>query len=147
MLLTGNHAPMLPPKTGCPPQYSEAWKEQPSRYDHPEFDWILSKVHDFRVRGMTAESITYSWIRRVIQPLQQQKNPGFKYSGLEDPSRMLKTDFTHDEIMKRLRKIMNPTCATPALFEEFSAERPSQRVSDPSTLPISCCIGKSLTGL
>jgi hypothetical protein len=74
--------------------------------------------------------------------LQQRKNPGFKYSGSEDPSRMLKVDFTHDEIMKRLRRIMVPTCAQPALFEEFSAERPSQRVSDPSTRLTSCCIGR-----
>jgi hypothetical protein len=67
--------------------------------------------------------------------LQQQKNPGFKYSGSEDPSRMLKVDYTHDEIMKRLRKIMVPTCAQPALFEEFSADRPSQKVCNSSTHP------------
>jgi hypothetical protein len=127
---------MLPPKTGKPPQYSKLWIEQPDKYEHPEFDWILRKVHDFRARGMTAESIAYSWIRRVIQPLQQRKNPGWMYTGTEDPTRMLKTELTHEEIMGRMKKFLIPSCSRPALFEEFSAELPSHRVSTSSTSPI-----------
>jgi hypothetical protein len=109
-------------------------KDEPNRYEHPEFDWIISKILDFRGRGMTGESIAYSFLRRGIQLLQKRQNPGFKYEGLNDPSRVLRFDIPHPEVMKRMKKFLNPTMEQPALFEEFSAENPPRRVSKPSIL-------------
>jgi hypothetical protein len=59
----------LKAKTGWAPKVIDAWKDQPDREKHPEFDLYISKILDFRVRGMTGESIAYSWLRRGIQPL------------------------------------------------------------------------------
>jgi hypothetical protein len=122
----------LKAKTGWPPKVVDAWKDQPDRVEHPEFDWIISKILDFRSRGMTGESIAYSWLRRGIQPLQERLNPGFKYQGLDDPSRILKVDIPHQEVMRRMSQFLVPTVGQPALFEEFSAVNPSLRVSNPS---------------
>jgi hypothetical protein len=121
--------PKLRSKTGMPPRFIDAWKDQPNRHEHPEFDWIISKILDFRACGMMGESIAYSWLRRGIQPLQTRLNPGFKYAGMEDPSRALKIEFSHREVMKRMSKFFTPTVEQPALFEEFSAENPPLRVS------------------
>jgi hypothetical protein len=85
---------------------------------------------------MTGESIAYSFLHRGIQSLQDHLNPGFKYTGMEDPSRSLKVDFSHKEVMKRMSKFFIPTVEQPALFEEFSADNPPRRVSSLSI----CCI-------
>src|SRR5579883_2237431 len=102
--IAGNHSPKLKAKTGMPPKVIDSWKDQPSRYEHPEFDLFISKILDFRGRGMTGESIAYSFLRRGIQPLQKRQNPGFKYEGLNDPSRVLRFDIPHGEVMKRMKK-------------------------------------------
>jgi hypothetical protein len=93
----------------------------------------LAKVHDFRVRGITTESLAYSWIRRKIQPLQKLVNPGYKYSGLNDPSRVLKIDFTHPEVMRRMRLFFCRKTEQLALFEEYSMESPLHEVGKPSS--------------
>jgi hypothetical protein len=80
---------------------------------------------------MTAESLAYSWIRRGIPPLQKRVNPGYKYSGLNDPSRVLKIDFTHPKVMRRMRLFFCPTTEQPALFEEYSTESPPHEVGEP----------------
>jgi hypothetical protein len=36
----GNHAPKLTPKSGYAPKPTDGWKEQPSRYEHPEFELL-----------------------------------------------------------------------------------------------------------
>jgi hypothetical protein len=120
----------LKAKTGWAPKVIDQWKDQPSRAEHPEFDWMISKILDFRGRGMTGESIAYSWLRRGVQPLQNRVNLGFQYEGAEDPSRMLKGDISHKEIMRRMSRFFVPTVAQPALFEEYSAENPPQGVSE-----------------
>lgn len=117
-----------------PPRVVESWNDQPNRREHPEFDLFISKILDFRRRGMTGESIAYSFLRRGIQPLQKRQNLGFQYAGLNDPSRVLRIDIPHQEVMKRMKRFLNPTVEQPALFEEFSAENPPREVSRLSNL-------------
>jgi hypothetical protein len=54
------------------------------------------------------------------------------YQGLDDPSRTLKFDIPHQEVMKRMSQFLVPTVGQPTLFEEFSAENPPLEVSSPS---------------
>ena len=37
--------------------------------------------------GVTGDSVVYSFLGRRIQPLQRRVNPGFRYEGVNDPSR------------------------------------------------------------
>jgi hypothetical protein len=60
LFIAENHSLKLKAKTGMPPKVVDAWKDQPDLDDHPEFDWIISKIQDFQRRGMTGQSIAYS---------------------------------------------------------------------------------------
>jgi hypothetical protein len=134
-LVTGNHKPKLPGKTGLAPKPLPSWKEQPKKEDHPEFEVFLQKIHDLRVRGMIAEMIAYNWIARRIKPLQKRENPGYNYQGAADPSRMLPAELTYAGIMYQMRCFLTPTTDHPPVFETYSRTNPPTGVG-PSSY---CC--------
>jgi hypothetical protein len=96
----------------------------PSITDHPEIPDLRRWVEEFKTRGLTAESIAYSWIKRQIQPHQLCHNPGYRYRGIDNPSRFLRIELSHETMMYWMKTFFNQTTYHLMLLEEYLADNP-----------------------
>jgi hypothetical protein len=51
---------------------------------------FLTKIKTLKIRGLASIGIVASFIRCWVQPLRERVHYGFKYIGVEDPTKMLK---------------------------------------------------------
>jgi hypothetical protein len=90
---------------------------------------LLARVKVLREAGLTAEHVSFSFMKRRVQPLMARDTLGFEYTGDEDTSR-IPGDEVDDDIVDRLMRIfkdMPPYTACPV--PEYSAARPPKEVS------------------
>ena len=79
---------------------------------------------------MTDFGIVSSFLRRRVQPLKEQENLGFEYSGAEDPSRMVPAlELTDEEVLERLQKMLKGASVVPLTVSEYSANNLPPAVS------------------
>ena len=79
---------------------------------------------------MTSFGIVSSFLRRRVQPLKEQENFGFEYSGAEDPSRMVPAlELTDEEVLKRLQKMLKGVSIVPHAVLENCINNPPPAVS------------------
>ena len=77
---------------------------------------------------MTGATVVSSWLRRQIQPLQCRTHPGFKYTGLHDPSRFSSEKTSRDEAMVLLYSLFEGVTSLPELPDLFRASNPPKQV-------------------
>ena len=64
---------------------------------------FLDRISILKQQGLTGFSIVLSFLRPRVQPLKEREHLGFKYSGAEDPSRMVPAlELTDEEVLERL---------------------------------------------
>jgi hypothetical protein len=91
---------------------------------------LLQKIKALREAELRAEHVSFSFIKRRVQPLMVRDTLGYQYTGDENSSRMLGEEIEDDVIIKRLGKIfkdMPPYMPCPVL--EYSALRLPNQVS------------------
>ncbi|RLN11202.1 hypothetical protein C2845_PM09G21060 [Panicum miliaceum] len=62
----------------------------------------MKRIKHLKDKGVTEESMAYSFIERRIQPLQQRVHLGLEYEGIRDPSRMARDVPSVEEIVRRV---------------------------------------------
>ena len=67
-----------------------------------------------------AESITASFMRRRVQPCQEQMNAGYEYSGINDPTRFKKESLMEVKLMDRLKRLFHGVESLPPAVIGFS---------------------------
>jgi hypothetical protein len=83
-----------------------------------------------REARLRAEHMSFSFMKRRVQPLMARDTLGFEYTGDDDTSRMPGGEVDDDDIVDRLTRIfkdMPPYTACPV--PEYSAARPPKEVS------------------
>jgi hypothetical protein len=78
-----------------------------------------------REAGLRAEHVSFSFMKKRVQPLMARDTLGYQYTGDEDTSRMPGNGVDDEDIVERLGKIfkyMPPY--TPCPVPEYSAARP-----------------------
>ena len=99
-----NLIPSLSIHSGSGPSVNDRWEKNsltPNELQviQPFLEWIRT----LKQQGLTGFGIVSSFLRRHVQPLKEQENLGFEYSGAEDPSRMvLALELTDEEVLERL---------------------------------------------
>ena len=91
---------------------------------------FLERISTLKQQGLTGFGIISSFLRRHVQPLKEQENFGFEYSGAEDPSRMVPAlELTDEEVLERLQKMLKGASVVPLTVSEYCANNPPPAVS------------------
>jgi hypothetical protein len=90
---------------------------------------LLAKIKALREAGLRAEHVSFSFMKRRVQPLMARDTLGYQYTGDDDTSRMPGDEVDDDDIVGRLGRIFKDmlaymSCPVP----EYSAARPPKEV-------------------
>jgi hypothetical protein len=91
---------------------------------------LLARIKVLREAGLRVEHVSFSFMKRRVQPLMARDTLGFEYTGDDDTSRMPGGEVDDDDIVDRLTRIfkdMPPYTACPV--PEYFAARPPKEVS------------------
>jgi hypothetical protein len=91
---------------------------------------LLAKIKALREVGQRAEHVTFSFMKRRVQPLMARDTLGYQYTGDGDTSQMPEDEVNDDIIVDRLGRIFKDMPAyAPCPVPEYSAARPPNEVS------------------
>jgi hypothetical protein len=91
---------------------------------------LLLKIKALREAGLRAEHVTFSFMKRRVQPLMARDTFGYEYTGDEVTSRMPGNEIDNEDIVERLGRIFKDMLSyTPCPVPEYSACRPPNKVS------------------
>jgi hypothetical protein len=65
----------------------------------------VQKIKALREAGLRAGHVTFSFMKRRVQPLMARDTLGYQYTGDDDTSRMPGTEVDDDNIVERLGRI------------------------------------------
>ncbi|CAO2148294.1 unnamed protein product [Urochloa humidicola] len=101
------------------------WNKSREEPDHSHLEEFYTKIAELKSNhGVTAEAITFSWVKRRVQPLAKKDFWGFEYKGKDDPSRMSPEELPDEEVMARVRLMLPKVTERPAMPELFNMDRP-----------------------
>jgi hypothetical protein len=91
---------------------------------------LLVKMKALREAGLRVEHVSFSFMKRRVQPLMARDTLGYEYTGDDDTSRVPGDEVDDDDIVDRLARIFKDMPAyTPCPVPEYSAARPPKEVS------------------
>jgi hypothetical protein len=83
-----NHHPELPKPSGKQPKHRPWWNSEPTMQEGLQLPELLAKIKALREVGLRAEHVTFSFMKRRVQPLMARDTLGYEYNGDDDTSRM-----------------------------------------------------------
>jgi hypothetical protein len=125
-----NHHPELPKPSGKQPKHRSWWNTEPTMQEGIQLPELLEKMKALREVGLRAEHVSFSFMKRRVQPLMARDTLGYQYTGDGDSSRMPGDEIDDDDIVDRMGRIFKDMPAyTPCPVPEYSAARPLNEVS------------------
>jgi hypothetical protein len=100
-----NHHPELSKPSGEQPKHRSWWNSEPTMQEGLQLPELLAKVKVLREAGLRAEYVSFSFMKRRVQPLMARDTLGYEYTGDDDTSRMPGDEVDHYDIVDRLSKI------------------------------------------
>ena len=85
---------------------------------------LCAALAKLKKKGVTGGTVVYSFLGHRVQPLQRRVHPGFRYEGLEDPSRFTPEKIHVYDLFNRCCKVLNDFEKVPVLPSLFSASNP-----------------------
>ncbi|RLN07145.1 retrotransposon protein, putative, Ty3-gypsy subclass [Panicum miliaceum] len=119
--------PSLPGRDNSPPQCQECWLKKLTKEERRDIPELMKRIKALKDKGITGESVAYSFIEGRIQPLQQRVHLGFEYQGFQDPSRMARDVPSVEEIMRRADLERFRSDPAEPMFEEPAQDPPVER--------------------
>jgi hypothetical protein len=125
-----NHNPELPKPSGKQPKHRPWWNTEPTMQEGIQLHELLLKIKALREAGLRAEHVSFSFMKRRVQPLMARDTLGHQYTGEGDSSRMPDSEIDDEDIIDRLGRIFKdmPTY-TPCLVPEYSGAHQPNEVS------------------
>src|SRR6187551_3175797 len=120
----GNHSSSCPEKDGWYPRNQANWNSRPTAEEAKDVPAMLKRVQILKDKGLTGVGITFSFMKRRIQPLQERVNLGFQYEGVSDPSRIVPEDISDETVLMRLNRMFTGVSGKPVIIEELSKKQP-----------------------
>jgi hypothetical protein len=95
---------------------------------------LLARIKALREARLRAEHVSFSFMKRRVQPLMAHDTLGFEYTSDDDTSRMPGDEVDDDDIVDRLTRIFKdmppymacpvPEYSTVRIFKEVSSRTP-----------------------
>ncbi|RLN34167.1 hypothetical protein C2845_PM03G30770 [Panicum miliaceum] len=117
----GNHQPNLPGWDNFPPWRQECWLEKLTEEKCRDIPELIKQIKALKDKGVTRESVAYSFIEQRIQPLQQRVHLEYKtvVCQLKDADKQLRADMERIRLMardkERQQKELDKLCSVPAI--------------------------------
>ena len=89
-------------------------------HDIVENQELLDWIKDLWKKNLTGASVVMSWIVRRIQTLQQRSHFGFRYRGIEDPSRFSSERISGSKAMHRVRRVLDVVYGVPVVPTSYT---------------------------
>jgi hypothetical protein len=100
-----------------------------TRVDAEDQGLERGRTEALREARLRAEHVSFSFMKRRVQPLMARATLGYQYTGDEDTSRMPGNEVNDEDIVERLGKIFKDMPPyTPCPVPEYSAARPPNQV-------------------
>jgi hypothetical protein len=97
---------------------------------------LLKSIKALREDRLRAEHVSFSFMKRRVQPLMARETLGYQYTDNDDTSRMPNFEVEDDIIIERLGKIFKDMPPyTPCPVPEYSVARPPNQVSSHDISP------------
>ena len=80
--------------------------------------------------SITGASVVAHWSLRRIQPLQQRVHLGFQCTSDNDPTRYTKFKISHDDVKRRVNRLLKDVVGSPSVGGAFKAGKRSREVLD-----------------
>jgi hypothetical protein len=74
-----NHHPELPKPSGKQPKHQPWWNTEPTMQEGIQLPELLQKIKALREAGLRAEHVTFSFMKRSVQPLMARDTLGYQY--------------------------------------------------------------------
>jgi hypothetical protein len=125
-----NHHPELPKSSGKQLKHQPWWYTEPTMQEGIQLPELLVKIKALREAGLRAEHVSFSFMKRRVQPLMARDTLGYQYTGEGDSSRMPDTEIDDDDIINKLgRTFKDMLTYTPCPVPEYSTTNPLNEVS------------------
>jgi hypothetical protein len=79
--------------------------------------------------GVTGASVMFAFFKRRVQPIQQNHQLGFEYTGSADPSRMCAEELSDEAALLQVQRVLLDKDAVAYMPELFSARNLPKPVS------------------
>ena len=113
----GNFESPLPERVAGAPQVQANWLS--AGPGAKQVKCILRAIANFKNKGVTGDHVVFSFVSRLVQPLQRRKHPAFRYEGTKDPTRLSLEAMAHSEVIRRCCKVLDnfdKSLKLPAIF-------------------------------
>jgi hypothetical protein len=103
---TTNMIPPLAIHFGFGPMVNDHWEKNLLMSDELQaIKPFLERIRNLKQQGLTGFGIVASFLHHRVQPLKEREHYSFKYSRVEDPSRMvLALELTDEEVLEHLQR-------------------------------------------
>jgi hypothetical protein len=105
------------------------WNIELSRGDMDQVEELLDTIATHKLMGVTGASVTFSFFKRQVQPIQQRHILGFEYKGTEDPSRMCAEELSDEATLLLVKRVLLDVDAVPYVPQLFASQNPPKLVS------------------
>jgi hypothetical protein len=95
-----NHHSELPNPSGKQPKHRSWWNTEPTMQEGIQLLELILKIKALREAGLRAEHMTFSFMKRRVQPLMAHDTLGYQYTGEEDTSRMPGNEVDDEDIVE-----------------------------------------------
>ena len=86
-------------------EHHARWIDEPNMHECLQVPDLLKKITELKQKGLTAERVAFNFMKHRIQLLMQRVHLSYKYTGVDDPSRMSPEEICDELVMERLQKI------------------------------------------
>jgi hypothetical protein len=81
------------------------WTNQLATLDTRELKPLLDDLEQLKAEGLTGTTVSISFYRHLIQPLQDRAHPAFEYWWQSDPTRVAQCKVSKAEMIARAKNI------------------------------------------
>ncbi|RLM54814.1 hypothetical protein C2845_PM10G11940 [Panicum miliaceum] len=68
---------------------------------------LLAELSKLKAEKLTGATVALSFSKGLTQPIQDRVHPGYKYSGLDDPTWVKNRKVPHKEVLSRVTRIVS----------------------------------------
>jgi hypothetical protein len=90
---------------------------------------LLETIATHKEIGVTGASVTFSFFKRRVQPIQERHILRFEYKGAEDPSRMCTEELTDEVALTQVRRVLLDVDTVPYVSQLFATQNTLKPVS------------------
>jgi diphthamide synthase (EF-2-diphthine--ammonia ligase) len=105
------------------------WTNQLTSRETEELRPLLEDLERLKTEGLTGGAVAISFIRRLLQQIEDRVHPTYEYWGQSDPTWIIRRKVSKEEMVARVKNIFTMRIRNRECPKALSVYRPSVEVS------------------